>query len=67
MRTVVAFLAGMIVGAAMLWITVVLTGGWYTYVILPAYECQDPRTTAEVVPHQPNPCHFRRPRWQIVR
>lgn len=61
MRALMMFLAGLLAGA-------ILTAGVmgiqpYSYFTLPPDECRLIRQTAEVVPHQPNPCHFRRPRW----
>ena len=67
MRTRLAFLTGAFVGAALLFVYVQLSGGWYTYFILPPEQCRREEgnsVTAEVVPHQPNPCHFRRLRWR---
>lgn len=68
MRVVLVFVSGLVLGAALLFVGVGLMGGWYTYFILPLSECQrgyGNAVTAEVVPHQPNPCHFRRPRWDF--
>lgn len=63
MRVVAAFAAGVILGALLLFAGVEVVGGWYTYVTLSKSECESFRLTAEVVPHQPNPCHYRYRRW----
>jgi len=69
MRVLAVFLLGVVVGAVVLFSAVQLSGGWYTYFILTPEECRREygnAVTAEVVPHQPNPCHFRRPRWRLL-
>lgn len=71
MRKISVLVAGITLGVVLTFATVQITGGWYTYTVIPTKECQDAegygRATLrdEVVPGQPNPCHFRRPRWQI--
>lgn len=68
MRTAIVFIGGMLLGAFLLFAIVQVGGGWYTYFILTPEECRRDfgnAITAEVVPHQPNPCHFRRPRWHF--
>lgn len=35
----------------------------YEYVTIPVDRCQSVQMHAEVVPNQPNPCHFRTRRW----
>ena len=67
MRLLAAFAGGLILGAALLFVAVTTTGGWYTYETLPRTWCETSGAgNLEVVPHQPNPCHFRRPRFGIL-
>ena len=70
MRVAIGFGAGVILGILLTFAVVQVSGGWYTYFILSPDDCAQQNgnaVTAEVVPNQPNPCHFRRPRWQLVR
>lgn len=67
MRTLAIFLAGLVLGIVLTFSGVNLTGGWYTYFTIPEDECRYTRVAAEVTPGQPNPCNYRRPRWQLVR
>lgn len=69
-RTALTLIVGIAVGVAVTVGYVQVAGGWYTYSILTPEECRREHgntITAEVVPHQPNPCHFRRLRWQLFR
>lgn len=72
-RVITVFVIGAILGSVLTFATVQISGGWYTYTIVPIKECQDAegyglgRLRDEVVPNQPNPCHFRRPRWPLFR
>lgn len=72
MRTLAVLVIGIALGCALTFATVQISGGWYTYRIIPIKECQDAAGYGlgtlrdEVVPHQPNPCHFRRPRWDFL-
>lgn len=65
MRMLVIFAAGLVVGAVLVFAAAHVAGGWYTYVTLTRAECETMPRAAEVVPHQPNPCHYRYPRWDI--
>lgn len=64
MRALAIFVAGMAAGMVLLLVAVQVTGGWYTYVTQPKGMCDSAPLRAEVVPHQPNPCHYRYPRWE---
>lgn len=66
MRVGTAFAFGLIVGVLLLFVGVQVAGGWYTYVTLTRAECESMPRQTEVVPHQPNPCHFRYPRWDFL-
>jgi hypothetical protein len=66
MRAIGVFLAGLVLGAALLFVVIQIAGGWYTYSTMPKDLCEAMPPQAEVVPHQPNPCNFRRPRWRIL-
>jgi hypothetical protein len=64
MRTLSILLIGAAMGATVMFAGLDLVGKRYAYFTVPRYECEGaPPMSAEVVPHQPNPCHFRRPRW----
>lgn len=65
-RTLVALLVGIIIGVVGTLATVELRGGWYEYFTLPDDICHSRRIGSEVVPNQPNPCHFRQPRWSLI-
>lgn len=55
---------GVVLGVLGTLAAVEISGGWYTYFTLPAGQCQRADVGgAQVVPNQPNPCHFREPRW----
>jgi hypothetical protein len=67
MKTVAVLVAGVALGVILTFGAVDLSGGWYTYHTLPTDECHGwPPSGIEVVPNQPNPCHFRRPRWHVL-
>lgn len=69
MRYVLLLLAGATFGILMTVLAIQISGGWYVYQTIPSTrygECYDPIPGgAEIVPHQPNPCHYRRPRWRL--
>lgn len=66
LRMVVVFVAGAIAGAIMLFVVIELAGGWYTYGTLSRGACETMMPArAQIVPHQPNPCHYRLPRWDF--
>lgn len=68
-RTLAAFLIGTAIGAALTIGYLDISGRWFTYRTLSASDCRYPEeiigVSYHVVPHQPNPCHFRRPRWNL--
>lgn len=64
--TLAALLIGILLGVIGTVAVVDLRGGWYTYFTIPLDRCQNAQIRAEVVPHQPNPCHFREPRWSFI-
>lgn len=64
--TVLALLAGILLGVAGTLAVVEVSGGRYVYFTLPSDRCQSVQVHAEVVPNQPNPCHFREPRWSFI-
>lgn len=61
-----SFVIGLIMGVALTLVVVQASGGWYTYVTLNRYACAELPLSAEIVPHQPNPCHYRYPRWDFL-
>lgn len=67
-RTLITLLVGIAIGMASMIALVEITGGWYTYFTLPPERCQRASGVdgAQVVPHQPNPCHFRERRWSLI-
>jgi hypothetical protein len=65
-RTLTIFSTGILMGVLLTLLYVELQGGWYEYFTLPADRCQVAQTHAEVVPNQPNPCHFRYRRWSLI-
>lgn len=68
MRTVAVLILGMILGAVLLFAITEVAISRYSYFTVSKSECEAiPPTGAQVVPHQPNPCHFRRPRWTLLR
>ncbi len=64
-------LVGWLIGAGSFWSFATLSGGWYDYGILAEPICHvdsypsHPLGRAEIVPNQPNPCHFRTPRFTL--
>ncbi len=66
MRKLLVFLAGLAAGVILTVVVMDVGVQRYAYFTLPPDECHLIRQTAEVVPHQPNPCHFRRPRWDFL-
>lgn len=58
-------LVGLMLGVVLTLSVVMLSGGWYEYRTMTADLCQAMPMQAEVVPNQPNPCNFRRPRWHV--
>lgn len=66
-RTLVALLVGIVIGVVGTFTAVEISGGWYTYFTLPAGRCERANVgDAQVVPNQPNPCHFRERRWSLI-
>lgn len=66
MRTVGVLIVGIALGVALTLGYIRAEGGRYSYFILAPDDCHalnGNAVTAEVVPNQPNPCHFRRPRY----
>lgn len=66
MRTLAILAAGAMLGALLTLATIELRGGWYVYKTVPSDECRVMPPSGEVVPHQPNPCHVRYPRWHLL-
>ncbi len=72
MRVVVALLAGILIGATILWAGLLLTGGWYEYKMLDPRECalfEAARLDVSgwtVAPNQPHGCYLRRPRIRLT-
>lgn len=67
MRTLAVLVIGLVLGVVLAVGAIEINGGRYVYRTFDEYECAESRSGWEVVPHQPNRCHFRRPRWQLVR
>jgi hypothetical protein len=62
-RTVIAVIIGLVVGIVMTLAAIEFGGSRYEYFTIPTERCQSTQIKAEVVPSQPNPCHFRTARW----
>lgn len=57
---------GMAVGILGTLAVIEVVGSRYTYFTIPEDRCRRVQVHAEVVPNQPNPCHFREPRWSFM-
>lgn len=63
LRTLAILLIGVVIGVAATLTAIEVSGGRYEYTTIPLERCQRIQSASEVVPNQPNPCHFRTPRW----
>jgi hypothetical protein len=62
-RAIIAAIIGLVVGIVVTLATIEISGGRYEYFTMPLERCQNTQIRDEVVPNQPNPCHFRTARW----
>lgn len=69
-RTLLALVAGLVLGVALTFVAVEIAGGWWEYAILPESRCRPTGggtvSIEEPVPHASNPCAVRYPRWRII-
>ena len=69
MCLLLAMTFGVLLGVAVTFGGMTLSSNWYTYRTIDALSSGQCIETippgAEIVPHQPNPCHYRRPRWSL--
>lgn len=69
-RTLLALVAGMVLGVVLTFAAVAMAGGWWEYAILPDGRCHptggNSVLVAEPVPHASNPCAVRYPRWTLI-
>lgn len=65
-RTLALLLFGIVIGVAVTLSSIEISGGRYEYFTLPDDICHARQIHSEVVPNQPNPCHFRTPRWSFI-
>lgn len=66
-RVMVGLAVGIALGALLTLGAIEAAGGRYRYFTMPDEQCRRIQMYTEVVPHQPNPCHFREPRWSFIR
>lgn len=57
-------MAGALLGVILIMGYVQVSGGWYIYTTQDKWNCEVQPLALEIVPNQPNPCHYRRPRWR---
>lgn len=71
MRTPLALMIGIVIGVVLMWLGIMLSGGWYEYRMLPPTECallnvaRYDAGTWTIAPNQPNGCYLRRARLSL--